>query len=474
LNAVIATTDRRRQPALVIAAVAALFAFSAAGAVAADTRPNVLFIAVDDWNDWNSVLGGHEGVKTPNLERIAARGTVFTRAYCSAPACNPSRASLLSGRRPSTSGVYHNNQPWRPAMPGAVTLPQHFMANGYRVEGGGKIFHGSFPERAAWHDYCRARGDARPPERPANGISGTGHFDWGPIESDDSETRDARVVDWGAEFLARDHEKPFFLAVGLHKPHLPWYVPKKYFDLYPLEKIVLPKVLEGDLDDVPAVGRRFARTRDHESVVATNNWKKAVQGYLASISFADAQLGRLLDALDAGPHARDTIVVFWSDHGWHLGQKQHWRKFALWEHATRVNFIVAAPGVSKPASRCARTVSLLDVYPTLAELCGLPMRGDLEGTSLLPLLRDPETAWDKPAVTTHGQNNHAVRSERWRYIRYADGGEELYDEEVDPLEWKNLAGSPEHLEAKQSLAKWLPATNAPPAPTAKGRRAGEE
>ncbi|WP_339906990.1 sulfatase [Symmachiella dynata] len=422
-------------------------------------KPNVLFIAVDDLNDWTGALGGYPGIETPNLDRLAGRGVLFTRAYCSAPACNPSRASLLTGIRPSTSGVYQNSQPWRRALPDAVTLPQQFQAAGYRVWGGGKIYHGRFPDRPSWHEYFKRPQDPQPEKRPANGIAKTGHFDWGPVQVADEEMSDAVVTSWGIDFLKQKQSQPFFLAVGLFRPHLPWYAPQKYFDQYPLDSIRLPKVLDNDLDDVPAVGKRFARLRDHRNVTRTDNWKKAVQGYLASITFTDAQVGRLLDALDASGHAENTIIVLWSDHGWHLGEKHHWRKFALWEEATRVTLMITAPGITQPGGRCQRTVSLLDIYPTLCDLCGLDQPEVLEGDSLKPLLKNPAADWTRPAVTTHGRNNHAARSERWRYIRYEDGGEELYDHDADPLEWKNLAADEQYADVKAELAKSFPTVN---------------
>lgn len=434
----------------------------------------MLFIAVDDLNDWIGALGGHPQARTPNLDRLAARGVLFTRAYCSAPACNPSRASLLTGVRPSTSGVYHNRDPWRKAMPDAVTLPQHFMASGYRVMGGGKIYHGAFPDPPSWHEHLARPADPMPPERPLNGIPRTAHFDWGPIDAANEEMGDWKVVSWAIERLERKHEEPLFLAVGLYRPHLPWYVPREYFRAFPADGVILPRVRDDDLDDVPPAGRRIARPeRDHRRVVESGNWKRAVSGYLSSIAFADAQLGRLLDAFDrraaAEPALANTIIVLWGDHGWHLGEKKHWRKFALWEEATRVPLIIIAPGVTRPGTRCDRTVSLLDLYPTLVELCGLPPRAGLEGRSLVPLLRDPRSPWKRPAVTTFGRGNHAVRSERWRYIRYSDGSEELYDHDRDPMEWTNLAGREDLAAVKKQLAAWLPSVNAAEVERAPGR-----
>ncbi len=432
---------------------------------AGPAKPNVLFIAIDDLNDWVGCLGGHPDAKTPNIDRLAKRGVLFTHAYCSAPACNPSRASLLTGILPSTSGVYLNPQPWRPAMPKAVTLPQHFMAHGYHVVGCGKIFHGRYPDPPSWHDYLSRGPDPMPPRRPLNGIPKTAHFDWGPLDVSDEEMDDRKMVKWTINYLNQKHDKPFFLGCGLFRPHLPWYVPRKYFEMFPPDKVTLPNVNEDDLDDVPPLGRQMAKPQgDHRKVIQTNNWRKAVSGYLACISFTDTNVGLLLDALDRSRYARDTIVVLWGDHGWHLGEKLHWRKFALWEEATHAPLIIAGSRAAKAGARCSRTVSFIDIYPTLSKLCGLSPRKELEGVSLVPLLKKPAAAWDRPALTTHGRNNHSVRSERWRFIRYRDGTEELYEHKNDPLEWTNLANEPKYARVKKELARWLPKVNAEDAP----------
>ncbi|MFP4057972.1 MAG: sulfatase [Candidatus Brocadiia bacterium] len=439
-------------------------------------RPNVLFIAIDDLNDWTGCLGGHPDVKTPNIDRLAARGVLFAHAYCSAPACNPSRASLMSGVLPATSGVYHNPQPWRPVLPDALTLQEAFHQAGYRVMGRGKIYHHGRGERffteKGWDDYVPKGGDPRPPERPVNGIPGTAHFDWGPVDVPDARMDDTQVADWCIERLGKPYDQPFFLACGLFRPHLPWYVPRRWFDLYPLDQVTLPNVKEDDLDDVPPIGRRMARPEgDHKKVTEHNQWPKAVQGYLASISFTDWNVGRVLDALDRSPHKHNTLVVLWGDHGWHLGEKLHWRKFALWEEATHAPLLFVVPGLTQPGGVCRRTVSFADIYPTLKDLCRLPDPPQkLEGTSLRPLLKSPDAPWDRPALTTHGRLNHSVRSQRWRYTRYRDGTEELYDEQKDPLEWTNLAHQAQYAEVKQKLAKWLPETNAPDAPRAPRRK----
>jgi arylsulfatase A-like enzyme len=441
-------------------------------------KPNVLFISVDDLNDWIGALGGHPDVKTPNIDRLARRGLLFRRAYAAAPVCNPSRTALLTGIRPSTSGVYNNDQPWRPVMPRAVTLTQHFMRNGYRVVGGGKIYHRRYDEDAGWHSYFTGASDPSPPREVFNDPRNRGGgLKWAALDVGDEAMSDYRVASWAADFMKQKHDEPFFLACGIFKPHLPWQVPKKYFDLYPLDKISLPKVLEDDLKDVPPAGVAMAQPHDdHAAIIKSGNWRRAVQAYLACISFADAQVGRVLDALDASEYRDNTIIVLWGDHGWHLGEKQHWRKFALWEAATRTPLILVAPGLTKPGSASDRPVELTHVYPTLADLCGLPAPEQLDGVSLRPLLLNPRAKWGRPAVTTHGRGNHAVRTERWRYIRYADGSEELYDHASDPLEWKNLATDPARAKTKAELSAWLPKVNAPDAPKAgkAGKGEGDE
>lgn len=431
-----------------------------------DARPNVLFIAVDDLNDWIGCLGGHPQCRSPHIDQFAARGVLFTRSYCAVPACNPSRAALMTGVRPWTSGVYLNSQPWRPAMPDVVTLPQHFMRHGYEAVGSGKIYHGRYPDPPSWHDYLPQGADPKPsPAVLADPRSRAGGVVWGVLDVADEQMNDHKMVDYAVNYLRTNHEQPFFLACGIYRPHMPWQVPRKYYEMYPVDEVQLPEVLATDLDDVPAAGRRMAKPEgDHATMLKTGNWKYAVQAYLASIAFADAQVGRLLKALDDSKYAGNTIVILWGDHGWHLGEKLHWRKFALWEEATRAPLMIAAPGVTKPNSVCRRTVDFMSIYATMSELCGLPIPEHVEGPSLVSLLKDPAAEWDRPAVSTHGRLNHAVRSERYRYIRYEDGSEELYDHETDPREHVNLAERASSAEIKQSLAAWLPKENAPNAP----------
>jgi len=440
--------------------------------------PNVLFIVIDDLNDWIGCMGGHPDVKTPHLDRLAQRGVLFTNAHCTASLCNPSRVSVLTGLQPSTTGVYDNSQPFRLARPEAVTLPQHFMAHGYCVSGAGKIFHISRPDPdswndpGSWHKYFPSKLKEIKSDDPAlkvplsDKLSTDNYYAWGAVDLEDDEIVDGIFTNWAVEVLGQKHDNPFFLGLGLIRPHLPWYVPRKYFEIYSPDKVTLPNVNEDDLDDVPPICKQNVNSEVLKKIIKSNQWKLAVSGYLASISFADAMIGKILDALDASPYAENTMIVLWSDHGYHLGEKLHWGKFTLWEEATNVPLIFVAPGITEVGGRCTRSVSLLDIYPTLIDLCGLASRDELEGRSLLPLLKDPSAAWNYPAITTIPRpRSHSVRSERWRYSRYNDGTEELYDHEVDELEWTNLATRPEYAVVKEELAQWLPKVNAPAAPT---------
>ena len=291
----------------------------------------------------------------------------------------------------------------------------------------------------------------------------SGHFDWSPLQSSNAEMADAKVVSWAGQQLAKRHDQPVFLSVGIYRPHVPWYVPQKYFDRFPLDEIQLPRHLPDDLDDLPAAGQAMAKRHWHKWITENGQWNKAVQGYLASLSFADDMVGELLDALDNGPMVGDMLIVFWGDHGYHLGEKENWEKFALWEDTTHVPLIIIDPRRTKPGTRCESPVSLLDLYPTLVELCGLePPPQTLEGRSLAKRLAEPNAKTRRVAVTTQGKGNHAVRSSRYRYIRYADGGEELYDHKSDPHEWRNLVGDPSLARVKSRLAKRLPGVNAEP------------
>jgi arylsulfatase A len=444
-------------------------------------RPNVLFIAVDDLNDWIGCLGGHPQAKTPNIDRLASRGMLFEQAYCSAPLCNPSRMATMTGLRSSTINIWSNEGRYgqadaiswfrdKPEFHDLVTIPQYFRQHGYTAVMGGKIFHkpsGKFSDPVSWnHQYSTKHGTPFPKNgRLLHGLSdkmAQEYFqdwaDWQPLDIPDRETADRKTAEGAAAFLLRDHDKPFFLACGIFRPHLRWYAPRKYFDMHPLEKIKLPATLENDLADVPPSGRRqssggsqaFGVIREH------GEWKKAVQGYLASCSFADACVGVVLDALEKSKYADNTIIVLWGDHGFHIGQKDRISKLTLWEQGSKTPLIISTPDLAATGGKqCQQPVSLVDLYPTLVELCGLPARDRLDGRSIAPLLLHPKTKWPNPAVVSL-RGDHAVRSKHWHYIRYSAGDEELYDATKDPNQWKNLANDTRYTDVKNELKKWLP------------------
>lgn len=440
-------------------------------ALAAGGKPNVLFIAIDDLRNWMGCYGDSQA-KTPHMDRLAARGVRFDRAYCGAPLCNPTRVALLTGMRPAVTGVYMNNVLWSRAVPDAMTIPLHFKQNGYHVAGAGKITHGNTVRRSDWHDFGPVQDSHEGGEDTGNDTAARvprkndtviGKFSWHVVpDANESALIDYRITSYVVERLRRKSDQPFFLACGIHRPHVPWNVPRKYFDLYPLDKVRQPKVNPGDLDDIPPTGCRLANPEIDDAVRRQPQGpERVIQAYLAATSFCDAQIGRLLDALDEGPNRDNTIIVLWGDHGWNHGEKRHWTKAVLWEESTRAPLLWVAPGVTRPGGVCTRTVDFLGIFPTLCELTGLPVPAQCKDPGLRSLLADPKSAWDRPALSTFQRGNHAVRDERWRYIRYADGSEELYDHDADPLEWTNLAGKAEFAEVKAGLAKWLPRENAP-------------
>ncbi len=423
-------------------------------------RPNVLFIAVDDLNHWVGHLGRNPQTRTPHIDRLAQMGVTFTRANCAAPVCNPSRTALMSGMRPGTTGVYDNGQDWKPVIGKDQTLTTQFLNAGYNVFGAGKIYHGSAHRDGEWTEYFDKSGGSKLTLHSSAKNDGVDGIKFGPLANDDADMPDYKVVSYGLEKLQAKHDKPFFLAIGLVKPHMPFSVPKKYFDLFPLDTIELPPYREDDLSDVPPAGIKLARPEgDHAQILNSGRWKEAVQAYLATIAFCDAQVGRLIDGLHESAYRDNTVVVLWGDHGWHLGEKHHWRKFALWEEAARTPLIWVAPGVTEPRGVCERPVDHMTIYPTLCDLAGIPIPSHAEGPSIRLLLADPRAKWEPPAITTFHRNNHSFRSETWRYIRYADGGEELYNHDSDPYEWTNLAADEDFAEVKARLAKWTPKTN---------------
>ena len=461
---------------------------SSAGAA---PQKNVLFLALDDLNDWVGFLGGYPGrVHTPNLDRLAARGTAFTNAHCTAPVCCPSRTSVMSGLLPTSTGIYNNQHWWKPNLPELRTIPVHFRENGYHTVGAGKIYHhtaGNNPpgqwdhfQRNLFNDngwvrhgsrlYPWTPAKSRPREFPYSGIKlYSEEADWGILPQPEHLYDDVLVADYAVKYLEnlpqRGHDKPFFLACGIFHPHLPWYIPQKYLDLYPLDRVVVPEDLPDDLKDVPEAGRKLARRKseDLSRLRKTDRWRTAIRHYLASISFADALVGRVLDALDKSPAAEDTIIVLWSDHGWHLGEKGHWHKRTLWEEATRVPFLIAAPGIGEPGQRCSQPVSLVDIFPTLIELCGLPRVKKLDGISLVPWLHEPGRTRKRPAITIEESGHVAVRGMHYRVIRYTTGQWEVYDHRNDPEERTNLAMNPSHTSAIEEAKRWIPLAPASPA-----------
>lgn len=361
-------------------------------------------------------------------------------------------------------------------MPEAVTLGNYFRQNGYFSAGAGKIFHYTQTDPKGWEDYFPSLEKPMPeyhypkPDQTVNmpPFKGMyGDFDWAPIPLKDSETGDGKSVTWICNQMKRDHDRPFFLACGIYRPHLPWYVPQKYFDLHPLESIQLPKVQDNDQNDLSERGLDIANRGGgyHSHVVAADQWKKGVQGYLASISFADAMLGQLLDTLESSKYAENTIIVLWSDHGWQLGEKKHWRKFALWDNVARCPLMIKTIDGKSAGQSCSRVTSLMDIYPTLLDLCGLPPRKNLDGRSLLPLLENPTQKWNHPALTSYDFSEFAVNTENWRYLRLIDGSEELYDLKSDPEEWQNLAGDKKHALKQKELAAMIPKNPAPLSPS---------
>ncbi|WP_395748729.1 sulfatase-like hydrolase/transferase [Prosthecobacter sp.] len=473
------------RPVVVALGIWALFA---GGVVRASTaaRPNVLFIAVDDLNDWVGCLGGHAQTRTPNIDRLAKSGVLFTNAHCSAPSCNPSRTAVFSGVPPWRSGLYNNGQKLRDVLPQAELLPRHFSNNGYWSAGSGKLLHyiidpkswdEYFPEKAKDNPFPRT---FDPPKRPISlPVGGPWQYvetDWGELDISDQEFGgDHLVAKWIGEQLARTHEKPFFLGCGIYKPHEPWFLPKAYFEPFPLESIQPgPGWKEDDLDDVPPAGQQLARNRYFPHIQKEGQWKKGIQAYLAAIHYSDAMVGRVLDALEKSPARDNTIVVLWSDHGWHLGEKEHWQKYTGWRLCTRVPLIIrvpkGAPGLPGGTSRgsvCDRAVSLTDLFPTLTNLCGLPASRNEGGSerSLVPLLRDPDATWPHAAVTQmQSPGAYSVSRDHWRYIHYANGEEELYDIAADPHEWTNLLhgeATPEHRSRAAELRALAPAHPAP-------------
>lgn len=456
-----------------------------AGALAAQAEkpPNVLFLVADDWNAMVGAMGCPQAV-TPNLDRLAAGGTVFLNAHAPATWCAPSRTAIMTGLLPHRTGCY-GEQPHMFQMPERQTIPDRFRAAGYSVAGAGKIYHhmpgqvdpGRFDEYFIWNEAHKKKGwglfawhegSPAPPDPPVSDIAkylGMPLWDiWAMPNGDEEAMADTLGANWAAAYLERKHEKPFFLAYGVYAPHKQNYAPQKYFDLYPLEQIRLPEVDADELADLPEGIRRIAENRAkriHDRIVENGDWKVAVQGYLACVSYADAMLGRVLDALDRSPYRDNTVVVFWSDNGYHLGENTWWAKHSLWRPTTRVPFIWAGPGIPQGV-RVENPVGLIDTCRTLVDLCGLPAVEEADGQSLVPVFRNPSHAEDRE-VLINFDDSYAVVNRHWRYIRRPDG-EELYHTENDPAERRNLASNPEYAGVMRTLAKKIPDHPAPAGP----------
>jgi iduronate 2-sulfatase len=443
-----------------IAAAASAMTAPAGAAAPEPKHPNVLFIATDDMNCELGVYG-HPIVKTPHLDRLAARGTRFDRAYCQFPLCSPSRTSLMTGCRPDKTEVFDLKKHFRAVLPDAVTLPQLFRKHGYVAARVGKVYHYGVPgdigtngldDPPSWDSVFNPRGRDKDEERllvnhtPRRGLGSSLSF----LKADgaDEEQTDGRGATETIKLLEAHQEKPFFIACGFYRPHCPYVAPKVYFDRVPFDRIRMPEVSDAQRAGVPQPA--FASTIPWPWFDVTEaQAREAKHAYWAAIEFVDAQVGRLLDALDRLRLADRTIVVFWSDNGYHTGEHGLWKKQSLFEGSARVPVLVAAPGQKAKGRGCGRTVELLDLYPTLADLCGLAPPPTLAGKSLRALLDDPEAAWDKPAFTQVWRGHfagHSVRTERWRYTEWDDGklGAELYDYAADPGESRNLAADPAH------------------------------
>jgi arylsulfatase A-like enzyme len=427
--------------------------------------PNVLMIAVDDMNDFIGAMG-HPDALTPNLDRLIQRGTLFSNAHCQSPMCSPSRAAIMTGLRPSTTGIYgmiddDQIKQTNHATRSTDLLYQHFKDRGYHTMGIGKLFHEHAPTGLLDESGGRKAGFGPSPKTRFHWNKKGTSTDWGAFPERDEQMPDYHSAQWAIERLGRSYDKPFFLSVGFLRPHVPWYVPQQWFDLYDPAKLHLPPYLKTDRDDLPKIALEIddlPMMPTTDWAIENNQWRNMLQGYLASVSFVDHYIGEVLDALEKSPHAQNTIIVLWSDHGYRLGEKGTFAKVCLWDRATRAPLVFAGPGVPRN-TRVDAPVELFSIYPTLTDLCGLEVPKNLEAHSLQPLLNNPVRPWPHPAVMTWARNNHAVKTKDYRYIRYEDGTEELYVLKTDPNEWNNVAGQKKYSKVKKELKEYLPKTN---------------
>ena len=425
----------------------------------ASKKPNVLLISIDDLNDWVGCMGGHPQAKTPNIDRLAKMGTLFNNAHCQSPVCNPSRASMMTGRYPHTSGVYFLSPDLKeaPVLKNLKTMPEVFADHGYKTMAAGKIYHRG--DKRFFQEYLPTGGFGPRPPKKISQPHGHPLWDWGIFPDDDNVMPDMKCAKWAVDQLSQKHDKPFFMGVGFYRPHVPMFATKKWFDMHPKDKIKLPAVPSDDLNDLSQYAIDLTNLEHvsptHEWVTGAGQWEHAVQSYLASVTFADHCLGLVLDALEKSKYADNTIIALFSDHGFHLGEKERWAKRSLWEDGTRVPVVVVAPG-HKASQKTNRPAELLDIFPTLLELAGLPKDETQEGQSLVPLMKNPKREWKHPAITSFGLGNYSIRSTNYRFIQYFDGSRELYDLRDDPHEWKNLIENPKMPQVIQEHASFIP------------------
>jgi arylsulfatase A-like enzyme len=442
------------------------------------SRPNVVMFATDDLNDWVNPLGYPQAI-TPNLDRLAKMGVSYTNAHAPGVYCAPSRTAIWTGLHASTTGCYEN-QVFHYDYPDLQTIQMAFKQAGYKALGAGKLYHhrSGYVDLRGWDEYFARSQEVKDMAWEMNGYHMTdvplpdpypyspyytetdretrsaGHLEWGPIANEQEDDMvDAIRTNWACEKIREEHDERFLLAVGMYLPHYPNYAPKKYFDLYDRDAIELPPYKEDDLDDLsPALRRRMQnRYRQHLELEKYGAVEDAVLAYLACVSFADAMLGRVLDALEASPHRDNTIVFFWSDQGFHHGEKGHWGKHTLWERTSHVPFIWAGPGIAE-GQVIGTTVSLIDIFPTLADLCDLKPESQVEGVSLASSLQDPSSAIERNVfLPSHDRGGYSIINMDWRYIRNGDGSEELYNVREDPNEWYNLAGDESHRKIIEDL-----------------------
>jgi arylsulfatase A-like enzyme len=450
------------------------------------SQPNILFIAVDDLNDWIGPMGGNKQVKTPHLDKFAKGALCFQKAYCPATVCGPSRSALLTGKQCSNTGVYGNGNDLKiaPKTQNLETLPEYFGNRGYATLSRGKIFHKQATAKGMdegqwafqeWSDTSGEGGLLWEVKPTLDGIvAGGSDFVWGAIKAPLEKTSDYQTCEWGVQQLQRDFGgKPFFMAIGISKPHLPFYAPQEFFDMYPLDQVKIAPVKRDDLDDIlDSKGRPIHKMNERFELAEGNNMhKEANRAYMACISYVDACLGHLLENLEKSVYGKNTIVVIWGDHGWHLGEKLKYGKTGLWEESARVPLLIKVPGEQAPNGDCNGVVNLLDLYPTLVEVCGLPKNPENDGKSFAPLLSDPNLTWNDITLTTYQYKNHSMTDGRYRYIQnHQKSGEiveEFYDHQNDPLEHNNLATNPELKQIMDKFRKVLPSHDEPESPKAK-------